>query len=63
MPSLTVRICLSVVKGQPDMQGTIEVQQTSPVQYQTAPSQQSIQPQYQQIVIQNYQQSPQVLVS
>lgn len=41
------------------MHNAIEVQQTQPVQYQTSPSQ----PQYQQIVIHNYPQSPQVLVS
>lgn len=47
-----------VKAGQADIPNTIEVQQTSPVQYQAAPQQ--IQPQYQQIVI-NYPQN-QVLV-
>lgn len=50
------------MKGQPDMPGTIEVQQTSPVQYQAAPNQQQIPQQYQQIVI-NYPQNTQVLVN
>lgn len=40
------------------MQNTIEVQQTSPVQYQAAPNQQQV-----QYVIHNYPQNPQVLVS
>lgn len=55
---------LCEAKVQPDMQNTIEVQQAQPVQYQTSPNQQQVHPQqYQQIVIHNYPQSPQVLVS
>lgn len=41
------------------MPNTIEVQQAPTIQYQTSPNQQ----QYQQIVIHNFQQNPQVLVS
>lgn len=41
------------------MPNTIEVQQAPTIQYQTSPNQQP----YQQIVIHNYQQNPQVLVS
>lgn len=40
------------------MPNTIEVQQTSPVQYQAASNQQQV-----QYVIHNYQQNPQILVS